>query len=71
MDQIPEDEEGRVEYLAGRRTFRPGPSTREAIIKWYGERGETVQHAEGFEICEYGKQPSEKEIRRLFPMLPR
>lgn len=70
LDQIPEDEAGRIEYLAKRRTFRPGPSTRESLVKWYGENGESVQHAEGFEICEYGKQPSEKEIRRLFPMLP-
>jgi len=70
LDQIPEDEEGKLEYLAKRRTFRPGASTRESLIKWYGDKGETVQHAEGFEICEYGKQPSEKEIRRLFPMLP-
>ena len=70
LDQIPEDESGRIEYLAKRRTFRPGPSTRESLIKWYGEKGESVQHAEGFEICEYGKQPGEKEILRLFPMLP-
>jgi LmbE family N-acetylglucosaminyl deacetylase len=70
LDQIPEDEAGRLEYLAKRRTFRPGASTRESLIKWYGEKGESVQHAEGFEICEYGKQPGEKEILRLFPMLP-
>jgi len=70
LDQIPEDEAGRLEYLAKRRTFRPGISTRESLIKWYGEKGKSVQHAEGFEICEYGKQPNEKEIRRLFPMLP-
>ena len=70
LDQIPEDEAGRQEYLAKRRTFRPGASTRESLIKWYGDKGETVQHAEGFEICEYGKQPNEEEIRRLFPMLP-
>lgn len=70
LDQIPEDEAGRLEYLAKRRTFRPGSSTRESLIKWYGEDGKTVKHAEGFEICEYGKQPNEEEIRRLFPMLP-
>ena len=70
LDQIPEDEAEKLEDLAKRRPSRPGPSTRESLIKWYGEKGKTVQHAEGFEICEYGKQPSEKEIRRLFPMLP-
>jgi len=71
LDQIPEDEAGRIEYLAKRRTFKPKSSTRESLIKWYGEEGKTVQHAEGFEICEYGKQPDEEEIHRLFPMLPR
>ncbi|MDF1574813.1 MAG: PIG-L family deacetylase [Bacteroidales bacterium] len=70
LDQIPEDEAARLSYLAKRRTFSPGASTREALIKWYGEKGKTVRHAEGFEICEYGKQPSQEELQRLFPMLP-
>lgn len=70
LDRVPGDEPGRLEFLARRRSFSPGPETREALIKWYGEKGETVQHAEGFEICEYGKQPGEDEILRLFPMLP-
>jgi hypothetical protein len=26
-----------------------------------------IQHAEAFEITEYGHQPSEKEIRKMFP----
>ena len=71
LDQIPGDEDGRLEYLGNRRTFSPGSSTRESLIKWYGEKGGSVRHAEGFEVCEYGKQPSEKELLRLFPMLPR
>jgi LmbE family N-acetylglucosaminyl deacetylase len=70
LDQVPEDEEGKLEFLAKRRSFTPDSSTRESLIKWYGEKGETVKHAEGFEICEYGKQPGEKELLRLFPMLP-
>lgn len=70
LEQVPEDEAGRLEFLARRRQFRPGSSDRESLISWYGEKGKTVQHAEGFEICEYGKQPDEKELRRLFPMLP-
>lgn len=41
---------------------------RQALLKWYGpERGEKVSYAEAFEICEYGTQPSDEEIRRLFP----
>ena len=38
------------------------------LVKWYGaEKGRAVQHAEAFEICEYGSQPLPEEVRRLFP----
>jgi LmbE family N-acetylglucosaminyl deacetylase len=42
----------------------------EVINKWYPHRkGDTVVHVEFFEICEYGKQPTDAEIKTLFPML--
>lgn len=41
---------------------------REVLIRYYGaERGRAVKFAEAFEICEYGRQPTEAEIRELFP----
>ncbi len=44
---------------------------RNNLIKWYGEeRGNEIKYAEAFEICEYGRQPSDDEIRELFPFLP-
>lgn len=44
---------------------------RDALVRWYGEdRGNDVVYAEAFEICEYGRQPSEAEIRELFPFFP-
>ena len=69
LDEIPEDEPSRLDYLAKRRTNTPNASVRECLKKWYGEKAETAGHAEAFEICEYGKQPNDKEILRLFPML--
>jgi hypothetical protein len=43
---------------------------RSSLGKWYGQSyAAKVKHAEAFEICEYGTQPSEAEIRRLFPMV--
>jgi LmbE family N-acetylglucosaminyl deacetylase len=46
--------------------------SRAALKKWYGsDQGDAVRFAEAFEICEYGRQPSEREIRDLFPMLPK
>lgn len=63
--------QARREYLrqrwiryAGRETDRARP----ALIRWYGEeRGNQVQFAEAWEICEYGRQPTDAEIRELFP----
>ncbi|MFO0941444.1 MAG: PIG-L family deacetylase [Pirellulales bacterium] len=44
---------------------------RSALQKWYGpELGEQIKYAEAFEVCEYGRQPTDAEIRKLFPFLP-
>jgi hypothetical protein len=41
---------------------------RDTVIEWYGEeQGKQIKHAEVFEICEYGHQPTKEELRRLFP----
>jgi LmbE family N-acetylglucosaminyl deacetylase len=41
---------------------------RSALNKWYGpDRGKRIKFAEAFEICEYGRQPTDTEIRTLFP----
>jgi LmbE family N-acetylglucosaminyl deacetylase len=38
------------------------------LADWYGkERADKVQHAEAFEICEYGRRPNKRELERLFP----
>ena len=45
---------------------------RRALEKWYGpERAAKIGHAEAFEVCEYGRQPNDEDLRRLFPMLGR
>ena len=44
---------------------------RDKLQDSYGpDRGERVKHAEAFEVCEYGKQPSPEELRKLFPFFP-
>jgi LmbE family N-acetylglucosaminyl deacetylase len=41
---------------------------RKNLEEWYGpERGARVQHAEAFEICEYGRRPGKAELKVLFP----
>lgn len=72
LDQVPEDPEERKEFLRngfiGRMTV--SDEQRAGLEKWYGkEQASKFKYAESFEICEYGKQPTEEEIRQLFPML--
>ena len=44
---------------------------RKQLVEWYGqEQAGKIRHAEAFEICEYGRRPSSKEIRDLFPFFP-
>lgn len=39
---------------------------RDALVKNYGEQGRAVKYAQAFELCEYGRQPSYEELKRLF-----
>jgi LmbE family N-acetylglucosaminyl deacetylase len=71
LDEVPEGESEREEWLR-KRWAEGGVSEeqKEGLINWYGAgRAGSFNHAESFEICEYGHQPSEEEIRELFPML--
>jgi len=70
LDQVPKDVSAREKWLGETRRVTITPDVRQALAKWYGEeRANKAEHAEAFEICEYGTQPSEEDIRRLFPML--
>lgn len=70
LDEVPEGEKEKLEWLAVFRKMPITPTVRKSLIAWYGEnKGGKVTNAEAFEICEYGKQPDADEIKRLFPML--
>lgn len=69
-DEVPEGKEERKAWLKEKRSGSINPKVMESLEKWYGEdRAANVQFVEAFEICEYGSQPSEEDIKRLFPML--
>ncbi|MCG8307297.1 MAG: PIG-L family deacetylase [Cytophagales bacterium] len=69
LDEVPKDGKARLEWLGNWRSNSPDKKTVEVLKKWYGDKATIAKHVEGFEICEYGKQPNDNEIRRLFPML--
>ena len=70
INEVPKDPKARREWLKGRRPFGVTPVTRAMAEKWYGkERAAKMKYVESFEIGEYGRRPSDEEIKRLFPML--
>jgi LmbE family N-acetylglucosaminyl deacetylase len=71
LDSVPRDVAARKQWLAEKWLKRPiNPAVRASLVKWYGEAmGNQVHSAEAFEICEYGRQPKDADIRELFPML--
>lgn len=68
---VPKDPEARKKWLKERWISREIlPEQRKGLEKWYGkDKALKVKYVESFEIAEYGSQPNETEIRRLFPML--
>jgi len=65
------NEAGRRAWLKRRWALRQSGESdryRDLLVKYYGpEKGKAVKYAETFEICEYGRRPSEGEIKKLFP----
>jgi len=52
-----------------RRRFEAAANEyRAKLLEAYGEKkGKKVLYAEAFELCEYGRQPSAAELKKLFP----
>jgi LmbE family N-acetylglucosaminyl deacetylase len=70
LDQVPRDPAERKQWLSKDISEPLTPEVKAALVKWYGaERAARVTHAEAFELCEYGRQPNESELRSLFPMV--
>ena len=70
----PADETGRQRRreevrrnLAGRYAAQ-ADSYRDALVKFYGpEKARAIRYAQAFEICEYGRQPSQDDLKQMFP----
>ncbi len=70
LDKVPADPKARLAYLRNARKQPLDGAVKAALVKWYGAaKAEKVEFVESLEICEYGRQPKESEIRELFPML--
>lgn len=70
LEQVPKTEKERLVWLANWRNSEINPAVKNTLAKWYGaDKAGKVKYAEAFEICEFGRRPSDEEIRMLFPMI--
>ena len=71
LGEVPTNDADRRRWLAGQYRARfelAATRYRDKLVERYGEkRGQAFRFAEAFEVSEYGAQPDEKAIRRLFP----
>lgn len=65
--EVPKDPAARKAWLTKERAGRISPAVRAALEKRYGAAAANIKYAEAFELCEYGRQADDAEIRRLFP----
>ncbi len=70
LAEVPKEPAARKQWLAKQRPSRVPPEWKQALQKWYGAKAAAVEHAEAFEIAEYGRRPDDAEIRKLFPFFP-
>ena len=68
---VPKEDKKREEYLLNLfkdRNAEIANKYRARLIELYGsEKGSKIKYAEAFEICQYGRQVSVDELKRLFP----
>ena len=70
LDKVPSQKAEQEKWLAETRAVKITPEVRAALEKWYGkEKAAQVQHAEAFEVCEYGARPTDEDLKRIFPMM--
>ena len=73
LAKIPTTNNERRKWLSKRvknRSNNIDSIKRISLVKWYGkDLAQKVKYIESFEVAEYGMQPSDNDIRSLFPML--
>jgi LmbE family N-acetylglucosaminyl deacetylase len=71
LDQVPKDKDARFAWTRDRITRRTASLAdrfRPKLVELLGpEQGKAVKHAEAFEVCEYGSQPTRDQLMKIFP----
>ncbi len=68
---VPAGKAERRAWLRKSRTRALTPAVKASLEKWYGkDAAAKVVYVEAFEVSEYGSQPDDEALRKLFPMIP-
>ena len=70
LDEVPAAPDARLKWLKSQRSFAIRDEWRDTARERYGAAAAAIGNAEAFEITEYGRQPSEDQIRALVPFFP-
>jgi LmbE family N-acetylglucosaminyl deacetylase len=72
LDQVPQTDEERRRWLPSawdKWMLAMTECCRERLKERYGEpKASMIRYAETFEICEYGRQPTKKDLEKLFSL---
>ena len=68
LNEVPEGAGERREWLSNRWGAEPNPCARAALARRYGSApAANVRRAEAFQVCEYGRRPSPRELEGMLP----
>lgn len=70
LDKVPADHQERLKWLAAERKIPMTKEKTDWLVRNYGEdKASKIDQAEAFQICEYGRQPSETELKEFLSEL--
>ena len=68
-EEVPKDHSQWEGWMLKRQDREITPALKQSLEKWYGTKASSVKYVEAFEVCEYGKQPTTEDLKKIFPML--
>jgi len=68
-EEVPKDHSQWEGWMLKRQDREITPALKQSLEKWYGAKASSVKYVEAFEVCEYGKQPTTEDLKKIFPML--
>ena len=68
-EEVPKDHSQWEGWMLKRQDREITPALKQSLEKWYGAKASSIKYVEAFEVCEYGKQPTTEDLKKIFPML--